>query len=64
MNVWKPLTKYGTFLDYYLTKDIRINCYATDKFFVEVVYDAKHNVITKVRSFKYRHSHDKYTSKR
>jgi hypothetical protein len=29
----------GTFLDNYITKDIRINCYALDKFFVEVVYD-------------------------
>jgi len=29
----------GTFLDNYITKDIKINCYAIDKFFVEVVYD-------------------------
>ena len=51
----------GTFLDNYITKDIRINCYAIDKFFVEVVYDGKHNVITEVRSFKYGHSLDKYS---
>jgi hypothetical protein len=41
------------FLDNYITKDIKINCCALGKFFVEVVYDATHNVITEVRSFKY-----------
>ena len=50
----------GVFLDNYITKDIKINCYAIDKFFVEVVCDAQHNVITEVRSFKYRFSFDKY----
>ena len=30
-------------------------------FFVEVVYDAEHNPITEVRSFKYGHSLDKYS---
>ncbi len=53
----------GTFLDNYITKDIRINCYAIDKFFVEVVYDGKFNTITEVRSFKYGHSLDKYSPK-
>ena len=48
------------FLDNYITKDIKINCYAIDKFFVEVVYDAEHNVITEARSFKYGHSLDRY----
>ena len=38
-TVWKK----GVFLDNYITKDIKINCYALDKFFVEVVYDAQHN---------------------
>ena len=42
----------GVFLDKYVTKDIKINCYALDRFFVEVVYDATHNVITETRSFK------------
>jgi hypothetical protein len=46
----------GVFLDNYITKDIRINCYALDTFFVEVVYDAEHHVITVVKSFKYGHS--------
>ena len=50
----------GVFLDNYVTKDISTNCYAIDKFFVEVVYDTKHNVTTEVRSFKYGHELDKY----
>ena len=31
--------KHGTFLENYITEDIRIGCYAIDKFFVEVIYD-------------------------
>jgi len=58
-TVWKK----GAFLDNYVTEDIRINCYAIDKFFVEVVYDGEHNVITEVRSFKSGHSLDKYSAK-
>ena len=42
---------------------MRINCYAIDKFFVEVVYDAEQNVITEVRSFKYGQLLDKYSQK-
>ena len=49
------------FLDNYITKDIRINCYAIDKFFVEVVYDGEQNVITELRSFKYGHELEKYS---
>ena len=52
-----------TFLDNYISKDIRINCYAIDKFFVEVVYDEKQNVIKEVRSFKSGDSLDKYSPK-
>jgi hypothetical protein len=37
-----------------------INCYAIDKFSVEVVYDGEHNTITEIRSFKYGLSLDKY----
>ena len=59
----EAVNQYGTFLDNFITNDIRINCYALDKFFVEVVYDGEHNVITEVRSFKYGHSLDKYSSK-
>ncbi|MBN4070421.1 hypothetical protein JYT76_01950 [Olleya sp. AH-315-F22] len=51
----------GTFLDNYITKDIRINCYTIDRFFVEVVYNGKQNVITVVRSFKKGYSLDKYS---
>lgn len=53
----------GIFLDDYITKDIRINCYAIDKFFIEVVYDAEHNTITEVKSFKYGNSLDRYAGK-
>lgn len=41
---------------------MKINCYALDMFFVEVYYDAKQNVITKVQSFKTGHSLDKYSN--
>jgi len=55
--------QYGYFLENHITEDIRINCYAIDKFFVEVVYDGEHNVITEVRSFKYGKELDKYSPK-
>ena len=58
-TVWEK----GISLDNYITDDIRINCYAIDKFFVEVVYDGEQNVITEVRSFKYGRSLDKYSPK-
>jgi hypothetical protein len=35
----ESVNQYDTFLDNYITIDIRINCYAIDKFFVEVVYN-------------------------
>jgi hypothetical protein len=57
----EPVNQYGTFLDNYITKAIRINCYAIDKFFVEVVYDSEHNTITEVRSFKTGKTLDKYS---
>jgi hypothetical protein len=44
-------------------KDIRIHCYTIDGFFVKVVYNAEHNTITELRSFKYGHSLDKYSAK-
>ncbi len=52
----------GTFLDNYITKLERCNCYAIDKFFVEVVYDAEQNTITEVRSFKTGSLLDKYSN--
>jgi len=39
-TVWK----LGTYLDNYVTNELKINCYAIDKFFVEVHYNAKQNV--------------------
>ena len=59
----EAVNQYGTFLDNYITKDIKINCYAIDKFFVEVVYDAEHNSITEVKSFKTGRLLEKYAPK-
>ena len=53
----------GTFLDNYVTTIERLNCYAVDRFFVEVVYDAERNTITEIRSFKTGQSLDKYSPK-
>ncbi|WP_431107742.1 hypothetical protein [Winogradskyella poriferorum] len=52
----------GVFLDNYLTKKTRTNCYAIDKFFVEVHYNAEQNTITDVTAFKSGHNLDKYSS--
>jgi hypothetical protein len=49
------------FLENYITKTEKINCYAIDMFFVEVVYDAKQNKITEVRCFKEGHLLEKYS---
>ena len=51
----------GVFLENYITSTERCNGYAIDKFFVEVVYDAEHNVITELRSFKTGNLLDKYS---
>ena len=59
----EAVNQYGTFLDNYIGNGERCNCYAIDKFFVEVVYDAEHNTITEVRPFKYGQSLDKYSTK-
>ena len=53
----------GIFLENYITKTEKINCYAIDMFFVEVVYDAKQNKITEARCFKEGHLLDKYSPK-
>ena len=55
------LWREGHFLDNHITDKEKCNCYALGKFFVEVVYDAKHNVITELRSFKSGHLLDKYS---
>lgn len=56
-TVWEK----GVFLDNYVTKDVRINCYAIDRFFAEVHYNAEHNTITDVTAFKSGHNLDKYS---
>jgi hypothetical protein len=64
LNEDDPLTAVwdkGTFLANYITKTEKINCYAIDMFFVEVVYDAKKNKVTEVRCFKEGHLLDKYS---
>jgi hypothetical protein len=52
----------GTFLDNYITTEIRMNLYAIDKFFVELVYDGEENKIVEVRSFKSGSELEKYTN--
>jgi hypothetical protein len=51
----------GVFLDNFISEIERCNCYAIDKFFVEVVYNYEINNITEVRSFKTGHLLDKYS---
>jgi len=41
----EAVNQYGTFLDNHIGNGERCNCYAIDKFFVEVVYDAEHNTL-------------------
>jgi hypothetical protein len=52
----------GVFLYNYITNDIRINCYAIDKFYVELVYGSEENKIVEVRSFKHGLELDKYST--
>lgn len=60
---YKAVIEQGIFLDNYVTKTTRLNCYAIDKFFVEVVYNSESNTVTEVKSFKYGHELDKYSGK-
>ena len=59
----EAVNQLGNFLDNYIGDGERCNCYAIDKFFVEVVYDGEQNVITEVKSFKSGYSLDKYFPK-
>ncbi|WP_143144237.1 hypothetical protein [Flaviramulus basaltis] len=52
----------GVFLDNYVTAHIRMNLYAVNKFFVEMVYDSNVNRVVEVRSFKSGIQLDKYTA--
>ncbi len=55
------LWKDGQFLDNHVTEEEKCNVYSLYRFFVEVVYDGEHNVITELRSFKSGHLLDKYS---
>ena len=48
------------FLDNYVTKNIRLNCYGNNKFFVELVYCPEKNKIVEKRSFEEGEHLDKY----
>ncbi|WP_411895722.1 hypothetical protein [Winogradskyella sp. A2] len=58
----EAVNQYGTFLDNHVTTKERCNLYAIDMFFVEVVYNAEHNSITEIRSFKTGHLLAKYSN--
>lgn len=58
----EAVNQLGTFLDNYIGNGERCNCYAIDKFFVEVVYNPEFNTIKEIRSFKTGVHLDKYTT--
>jgi hypothetical protein len=57
----EAVNQLGTYLDNYVTKQERCNCYAIDKFFVEVVYNPQTNKIENINSFKTGYLLDKYS---
>ncbi|MDH7912089.1 hypothetical protein [Winogradskyella sp. SYSU M77433] len=52
----------ATFLENYITSDIRINLYSLYNFYVELVYDGDNNRIEEIRSFESSMYLDKYIS--
>ena len=56
------VNQIGVYLDNYITKELKYNIYAIDKFFVEVTYDPIKNKISKIKSFKSGHLLDKYSN--
>ena len=56
----KAIWDKGIFLENHISKTEKINCYAINMFFVEVVYDAKENKILENRPFKEGHLLDIY----
>ncbi|MFH4965444.1 hypothetical protein V8G69_10605 [Gaetbulibacter sp. M235] len=52
----------GVFLDNYVTTDIRMNLYAIDRFYVELVYDSEQNKIIEARSFSHGAELEKYAT--
>lgn len=59
---YKTVIDTGIFLDNYVNAEVRLNCYAIDRFFVELVYNPEYNTITEIKSFKYGHELDKYSN--
>lgn len=55
------INQHGIFLDKYITENEKLNLYAVDMFFVEVVYNSTLNKITKIRSFKTGKNLNKYS---
>jgi len=51
----------GTFLENFVTPEIRINLYSVYNFYVELVYNGEENQIEEVRSFNHGAHLDKYT---
>ncbi|WP_179019170.1 hypothetical protein [Winogradskyella forsetii] len=56
------LWQEGVYLDTVVKKDIKLNLYAINKFFVEVHYNAVTNKLVALKSFKYGTIMDKYIS--
>lgn len=53
----------GVFVDNYVTKEIRLNCYSLYKFFVELIYNSEKNKISEIRAFAEGEELDKYSFK-
>jgi len=51
----------GTFLENFVTPEIRINLYSVHNFYVELVYNGEENKIEEVRCFNHGVHLDKYT---
>ncbi len=58
----EAVNQFGTLLDNHVTRIERCNLYEIDLFFVEVVYNPKHNTIPELRSFKTSYLPDKYSN--
>lgn len=50
----------GTFVDNYITEEVRINCYSLFNFFVELEYDPVLNRLVNIKSFNSGAELDKY----
>lgn len=60
-ELYNSIWDKGVFLDSVIEGEYKINIYAIDMFFVEVVYDGKLNRIIENRCFKEGYRLDKYT---